>query len=154
MLYTSSLFAATPDKIEGDGGIWHLAIANPVSLSITVYAITLVQADGTTAELFYDVSGEELDLVTNSGYTSLVNATAIPEGVYTELRLYISYTVGLKGYVHYQYDGYVEEPGRYYYTKEGTTHEDILGQTELMADTGFPNPSDYAAGGLVMESGE
>lgn len=155
MFCCSLLFAATPDKIDGGDGIYHLALANARMLRMTIYAITLVSEDGSTvAELFYNASGQEVDLVTNSDYTSMASGAQIPDGTYTELRLYTSYTIGLKGYVHYQYDGYVDEPGKYFYTKSGSTHEDILGQTDLMADSGFPDPADYNVGNLVMEAGE
>lgn len=154
LIFSPCILAATPDKIDGGDGIYHVAQANASVLSMTIYAIVLVDNDGNTAELFYDASGTEVDLTTGADYTSLVSDANISDGTYTELRLYTSLSIGLQGYVHYQYDGYVDEPGRYYYTKSGSTHEDILGSSDLMADTGFPDPADYTVGNLEMEEGE
>lgn len=148
-----SLFAATPPKV-GDQAPYHLAVADARVLSLTIYAIVIVDDDGNSAELFYNASGTEVDLAAGADYTSLVNNNTIDGGTYTELRFYTSYTIGLQGYDHYQYDGFVEEPGRYYYTKTGSTHEGILAYTDLMAETGFPNPSNYAVADLEMEEGE
>lgn len=153
LVYPVNLFAATPPKI-GDEAPYHLVKSDAIVLSLTVYAITLVGDDDTVSELFYDASGTEIDLTTGADYTSLVSSANVTAGTYTELRLYTSYTIGLKGYVHYQYDGFVAEPGRYYYTKSGSTHEDIIASTDLMADTGFTDPSDYAVANLEMEEGE